>query len=187
MIDFCVHVWCGNAFLAHKIPAQHSHARSSPQEMVSALPLLLLTTGVVASPPTCQHLGTKSASGKCECYPGWRGDDCGTLDVVPGPVLAYAHSNLSSWGASVGFEPKDKLYHMFVAEVAGGCGMYTWARNEMIVHATSKSPTGPFQRQGVVGGPMWDNPQALRLPDGKWLLFHDIRGVFNTTIGNIYI
>ena len=145
-------------------------------------PLSGTAPSLCATDEDCQMLG-HCVSGKCACRSGWTGDHCSTLDIIAGPVLAYAHSNISSWGASVGFEPKDGLYHMYVAEVAAGCGMNTWIKNERIAHATSKSPGGPFVRQAVVGGPMWDNPQAIRLPNGSWALFHDVRGYNKQVFG----
>ena len=41
-----------------------------------------------------------------------------------------------------------------------------------VVHATSHSPTGPFVRQGVALTTFAHNPQVVRAPDGKLLLFH---------------
>jgi hypothetical protein len=99
----------------------------------------------------------------CKCYPGWRGEDCGLLDMKPSvpsdfPGLAYGSppsdkgtGGLASWGGSIVVDPKDKqLFHLFAAEMSLGCGLNSWYRNSIIIHGTSSSPLGPFVRKEQV-------------------------------------
>ena len=107
-------------------------------------------------------------SGACMCHAGWTGADCGLLDLQPSastdfPGLAYGKppssssdggsggGGLATWGGSVVVDPKDpKKFHLFAAEMSLGCGLNSWYRNSVIVHATAPSPLGPFVRQEQV-------------------------------------
>lgn len=107
----------------------------------------------------------------------WKGDDCSELNLLvldevkaayPPPELI---NSTTSWGASVLLDSETSTYHMYVAEMANGCGMNTWSTNSQIAHATSSSPEGPFTRQSTVAEPFAHNPTAARAPDGTWVLF----------------
>lgn len=61
---------------------------------------------------------------------------------------AYGFSpNISSWGGSPIYA--DGEYHLYVAEIADGCGLSAWQTNSQCVHATSKTLAGPYQRRDV--------------------------------------
>ena len=88
------------------------------------------------------------ASGACACDAGWRGADCGALDVfaAAGEPGGFVEANFSSWGGSVARDPDDAgLWHMFAARIGGRCGLGAWASNSEIVRAESRAgPSGPF-------------------------------------------
>lgn len=84
--------------------------------------------------------------------------------------------NTTSWGGSVLRAPGAAAageYHMYLAEMAGGCGMETWTTNSIIRHAVSSSgPAGPYQPREVIMQPFAHNPTAIRAPDGTYLIYH---------------
>lgn len=99
---------------------------------------------------------------RCSCNPGWKGPDCGTLDLLPvsdnledsaayGTFPSSTTTGLAAWGGSVLPDPSNgSLYHGFFAEMALDCGLTAWYRNSMVVHATASTPTGPFTRQDLI-------------------------------------
>ena len=86
--------------------------------------------GPCTSDIDCRLNGACSA-GRCECDRGWRGDHCEMLDLQVGSV-AYGFGNMHSKNTSVWgggppvYDDDSKLYHLFVTEIAGHCGMSTW-------------------------------------------------------------
>lgn len=96
-----------------------------------------------------------ATNSSCECYAGWTGKRCETLDLLPAqPLAGYRHTeagrNISSWGAPVLRHPKTGVYHAWPAEMTHFCGINAWERNSQVVHATSADPAGTYARQGVV-------------------------------------
>eukprot|EP01051_Picozoa_sp_SAG22_P001556 SAG22_NODE_62_length_23371_cov_84.500602_22_plen_225_part_00 len=95
----------------------------------------------------CSLNGECTAAGACRCDSGWHGAECELLSLGPAPPGgAYGYSpNISSWGAHVVRWPADGLYHMWVSELWGGCGINSWRQNSHVVHATSATALGPYQ------------------------------------------
>lgn len=130
----------------------------------------------------CSLLGVCSG-GVCQCSKGWRGEDCGTLDLLPAPVPplnGYNVPNTSSWGAGVLADPGTGLYQMFVAEFVNHCGLQTWHNNSRIIRATSSNPTGPYQYVEEIVPFYSHNPSVARTADGEGvILVHIGNGVEN--------
>ena len=100
------------------------------------------------------QLNGECVHGVCVCDKGWKGDNCGLLDLNPKPTVAYGFGGVekdtSSWGGGPpAYDPKTKKYHLFVTELAGNCGMGTWARMSQAAHAVSDSIEGPYERVGL--------------------------------------
>ena len=65
---------------------------------------------------------------------------------------------------------------MFAAEMANDCGIGYWEPNSRVVHAVStRGPTGPFERAEVVVSPFAHEPNAVRAPDGSWVIYFTMR------------
>lgn len=163
--------------------------------MSRLLASLLLASASAAAAPACATDADCSyngvcAGGACACDPGWASNLdgantlplCSFLDFLPSPVSACGPAcafhggpssldpSWTSWGMSVREEPGG-VFHGFVAEMALECGLSAWTRGSQVVHATAPTPLGPFTRTSVVVAPWAHNPQVLRAPDGKYVLF----------------
>ena len=137
------------------------------------------------------HTNTAAnANGTCRCDPQWRGPACDVLNLLPADKakpLGYRGANTSSasssaggpspspitsWGGSV-VAGDDGLFHMYAAEIAGGCGMNVWLSNSRVIHATSTDPVNePFVRQGVVADVFAHEPIAARAPTGEYVVWY---------------
>ena len=122
----------------------------------------------------------------CVCTPPWTGPACDVLDVVPsppsGPAIFPDSPTLSSWGGSV-LPWTDGRFHLFVAEMADGCGMVQWETNSRIAHAVSDTMKGPFVRTSLAAEAWAHNPQAIAI-GGELFLFHIGAAAGNTTLVN---
>lgn len=101
------------------------------------------TLGTEKSTPTlCSLNGVQSPGSGCVCRAGWTGSDCQFLKlpaVDPTQPQGYGRTpNVTSWGASVLAGPNISnpkgvpLYHLFVTEESGGCGMSAWRTNSQV-------------------------------------------------------
>lgn len=140
--------------------------------------------GILVASEVCKNdldcsLNGACVNGACLCDPAWAGERCTELQLLPADLhegynrLAPSHGcgSVSSWGASQ-LHGEDGVYHTFVEEITGGCGIDAYESNEQIIHATSPTPEGPWQRQGPILGPVAVCPHAVRSPEGLWLVFH---------------
>ena len=99
------------------------------------------------------------------------------FDHLPaGQLGAYGESpNTTSWGGNA-IIGDDGLWHLFVSEMADDagnfCGLDTWTSHSRIVHATSKTPLGPYTRRDVALKQEAHNASPMRGKDGKWYIFH---------------
>lgn len=125
----------------------------------------LVALGRVAGCPASCSLNGDCVADRCHCFPGWRGADCGALDVgaraarvLWPPAERFAAA--SSWGGSVVRD--GKFHRLFVSEMAGGCGLSTWRSNSRIVGATSRAgPLGPFKASTVLVPPFGHNARLV--------------------------
>ena len=82
------------------------------------------------------------------------------LALSPGGNVLHAEPNAGDVWA----------YHMYAAAFSNGCGLDGWESNSFVIHAVSQSPEGPFVYHDTAI-PIWHhNPQAIRAPDGTWLI-----------------
>ena len=80
--------------------------------------------------------------------------------------------SVSSWGGLPVFDPTTKLWHLFAAEMEGGCDVYSsWKNNSRVIRATSVTVTGPYTFAAEVRIPFAHNPTVRRMPDGSIVLW----------------
>jgi hypothetical protein len=64
-------------------------------------------------------------------------------------------------------------------------GIGAWEPNSRVVHATSQTFAGPYAKQSVVVAPFAHEPNAVRSPDGDWVIYmtmrHPAGGAINCT------
>ena len=80
-----------------------------------------------------------------------------SLNVIAGEKGAGLYSEVNgskatTWGGGVVYDKASNKYHMIAAEMEEECGMTVWLSNSQIVHATSDTYDGKYERQGVVKG-----------------------------------
>jgi hypothetical protein len=118
----------------------------------------------------------------CACDAAWESAPgarfgCSTLSLLPASRGTGLHTvddgrNTSSWGGSV-LHDEAGLWHMFASEITEHCGISSWTYNSRVVHATSPSPTGRFQRDGEFAGVFSHEPIAVRDPTTReWAVFY---------------
>eukprot|EP00039_Didymoeca_costata_P030489 m.29848 g.29848 ORF g.29848 m.29848 type:complete len:421 (+) comp8142_c0_seq2:118-1380(+) len=122
-------------------------------------------------------------SGTCQCYQGWKGENCGQLDLapiksykIPGYVpKATANSeNVScSWGGNI---IKQKIenktqYSIIAAAMQAHCGIDYWTSNSEIIHAVGDAPEGPYVYKETLVPRFAHEPNVVRAPDGALVMF----------------
>lgn len=121
-------------------------------------------------------------AGACACDPAWETAanaklGCSTLSLLPASRGSGLHTldggrNTSSWGGSVLQDETTGVWHMWASEITEHCGINAWTFNSRIVHATSPTPLGHFQRDGELSGVFSHEPTAVRDPTTKeWAVF----------------
>ena len=145
---------------------------------------LIRRAGGCETDADCGLLGNCIAS-TCACDEGWEGPTCASLDLAPAPIdSGLRQANSSSWcGTVLRDEVDDGLFHGYFSDF-GGCadGLRIWLTGSRVIHATSRAAAGPF-------APAWStgdaevavaaeahNPQAVRAPDGTYLLLDSYGG-----------
>ena len=129
----------------------------------------------------CSYNGA-CISSSCVCSPAWSGPRCETLRLLPARKdggFRSPHStpaeHTSSWGGSILYDEADGRWHMFAAEMANECGIDYWEPNSRVVHATAATADGPFAYASTVLEPFAHEPNAVRAPDGTWVIFLTLR------------
>lgn len=123
--------------------------------------------------------------GRCNCNLAWKGPACESLALKPalknagyrspfGPIPSQP-SLVSSWGGSVLYDETDGLWHMFSAEMVNCCGIDYWEPNSRVVHAVAEEPEGPYVYSDEVLQPFAHEPNAVRGPQGEWVIFTTMR------------
>ena len=169
------------------------------------LPPLLLAllvpqqaAGSCAGAADCGLLGVCDG-GSCSCAPGFIGDSCGQLDLLPvkgglpaaelWPVTGAANS--SAWGFTVAYDPADKLYHA-VADVSCGCALHSAVRScseytgvlasggyaSSLIHLESVRPDGGWRVVSLLAPPTSFNPHLILNPtEGSFALYFRVNAV----------
>jgi len=153
-----------------------------------ALPLLALTSaqdrtgcGLPAAP--CSLNGVcDTALGQCACDPGWHGETCATLKLIPaarksgfhmfGAASGAPNAATSSWGGVVERQD-DGSWGMVSSELIQHCGINSWCTNSRVVYASAAAnqPHGPYTHNRTLFGPFAHEPSLARAPNGSWALY----------------
>lgn len=146
------------------------------QRLAAAL-LLACSARACVVDEDCSLTGVCAPGGACVCDAGWRGADCGALDLAP--ATHFTGYNLtalgtSSWGGKTVRDPHNSsLFHLFAAELTGGCGLDYWSPMSRIIRAEGASPAGPFEFAAEVAGTFAHNPTVIWSPSDKlYLMYH---------------
>lgn len=62
-------------------------------------------------------------------------------------------------------------WHLFAAQMQGGCNLNKWGTNSAVIRAEATDALGPFEFKEVVTPVFTHNPTVRRAPDGTVLLF----------------
>ncbi|WPG97485.1 Hypothetical protein R9X50_00026200 [Acrodontium crateriforme] len=152
---------------------------------VSFLQILLAATTLVLPSYQCQTDDDCSLNGRCSskikvchCDPGWRGADCGELNVRPANrESGYNRTaeGISSWGSKIVVDPHDsRLHHLFLAEFEHGCGLDFWSPFSRIIRAEShQGAAGPYKFAAEVVSAFAHNPSVVWSPiEQEYLLYY---------------
>ena len=140
---------------------------------------LKTTTALAEACPSDCSLNGECIQSACVCDPGWIGADCAVLNVGPAPsggafgVGSAPFSSPARWGGNAIFDPATKQWHMFSTEIPGsGCGLHDWQGGSSVIHSTSPNVLGPYTKVDLALPHQAHNPEAIRMPDGRWFIFH---------------
>ena len=150
--------------------------------MISTVLLCLLVVSGSVAPAPCQNamdceLNGQCHGGLCACSPGWKGERCGELDLLPiasskhmGFVPSDEAETLScSWGGNIVRE-KDGQYSLVAAAMRGHCGIDAWAHNSEIVRAVASSPLGPYTFKETLVPIFAHEPNVIVAEDNQTLV-----------------
>ena len=117
-------------------------------------------------------------AGLCACDLGWRGADCGVLNLGPtadntigsGRISPAATAKTSSWGGGV--VKRNGKFHLYVSEMDNHCGLATWNTNSFIRHAESDTIDGVYTPRETVLGSWAHNAMPWVTPEGDISVWH---------------
>ena len=132
--------------------------------------------GPCSSSRDCGYLGDCVAD-RCVCDAGWGGVGCASLLLAPAPPDAgLRQARSSSWCGTVLPGPGTSSWTMLSADMSN-CTLDVWLSGSQVIIATGASPLGPFTPTGARAiAAEAHNPQAVRAPDGSYLLFDSYGG-----------
>lgn len=119
------------------------------------------------------------STGLCTCDPGWRGADCGVLDLAPAPKKGNGYNltdqGTSSWCNQIIHDPNNKsVYHLFASEFTHGCGLDYWTPYSRVIRAESmEGPAGPYIFKQEIVPAFAHNPAVVYSSVEKaWFLYY---------------
>jgi len=126
-------------------------------------------------PFDCSLNGECGAGSKCQCYVGWTGTHCQTLDLEPalngsGLQSLLYQNRTSSWGGSV-LVDDEGVWHMWYSEITHHCGIHRWLTNSQVVHAINRDGSWRFTPQEVVFPIFAHEPIVARTSDGMYVMY----------------
>ncbi|KAJ5377327.1 uncharacterized protein N7496_004736 [Penicillium cataractarum] len=147
------------------------------------LTLLASTLGLLPTSLACTNEEDCGLNGICShntciCDPGWTGNDCGRLDLRPGPrANGYnlTEEGTSSWCNQILQDRLNKdLYHLIVSEFTHGCGLDYWSPFSRIIRAESTTgPLGPYTFKQDIAPSFAHNPTVIwSETDQKYLMYN---------------
>eukprot|EP00940_MAST-03C_sp_MAST-3C-sp2_P000135 g135.t1 len=159
------------------------HSFMSLRQLLLLWALLLIFDTNIADASACRdesdcfHNGDCTDNGKCVCDAAWEGEQCDVLRFDPSSTArraGYHNASEASWGGNAIFDESTGMYHLFVAQMANGCGLGDYGTNSMIIRAVSKEPSGPFTFEEIVLAPFAHNPTARKLPNNEGIVIYFI-------------
>ncbi|KAI5300217.1 Transcription factor iws1 [Ascosphaera pollenicola] len=120
-----------------------------------------------------------NATSRCTCDPGWRGTDCGILDLAPAPRKGNGYNmtsaGISSWCNQIVHDPRNKsVYHLFLSEFTHGCSLDYWTPYSRVIRAESTDgPAGPYVYRDEIVPAFAHNPSVVYSPvDEAYFLYY---------------
>ena len=152
--------------------------------------MLVSSAATTSCPKLCQLNGVCRA-GVCACDPGWKGSECGRLDLLPASLHAGLQlEGMSSWGGSIAYDEKRDEFVMIASIFRNGCGLNSWATNSALVRASSRRADGRYKLDAMLKPHFAHSPSLVRLPTpanglgsaagDRWLCFHIGAGLNQT-------
>jgi hypothetical protein len=111
-------------------------------------------------------------SSVCSCKAGWKGSDCGVLNL--GNTAKNQGYNIANWSEWCGSGITiSNITYLFASRIDNHCGLNVWTTNSACVKAISNSgPDGPFSFVDYVLPAFCHNPTIHTAVDGTLLLYH---------------
>lgn len=119
----------------------------------------------------CSLLG-ECILGTCMCDPGWKGDKCGLVDLLPTPRNGgYRNASMASWGGTA--IEIDGTWHMFASAISNECPLSQFSTNSHSIHATSPNPGGPYELSDIALPEFHHGTTILKVNDSALALYTD--------------
>ena len=145
-------------------------------EVLAAAPLQGAPPFRCVADEDCELNGDCSRAGKCRCGPGWAGEACSVLVLLPADKAAGLRivdpatgEQTTTWGGGAVYDAETARWHLFASEIANSCGLNAWFPNSRVIRASSPAPDGPYTRRETILPAFAHNPQITRAHDGTLL------------------
>jgi len=121
----------------------------------------------------CSQLGTCNfMNGVCICDQGWKGENCGLVDLLPTPRYGgYRNESMASWGGTA--VEIDGIWHMYASAISNQCPLNQFSTNSFSIHATSWYAGGPYEYHDTVHPEFHHGTTILKVNDSTLALYTD--------------